>query len=363
MTKEVGEQYSTKYRPYDIEDVIGNETAKNKVMSQLERRTAHCILLSGPSGCGKSTLAKILANGFSKGVKTDVEEINGASEGTIDNIRSLVKRVEHLPRKGDRVVIIDEAHAITGASKSALLVPSETPPHAKLVWIFATDKPWLLDQQLLNRCIKIDVTKPSEEELVKLLRQVCKKEKAFTEFDKMEVKKICREVARAADFVPREALQIIQGAYEGKTTNFKDIIKSLRNNVTASLDNAALQILMSMYSSEKSLAFRRKFLATQFASQEAMSLLIRLTAISYNILLDLNGVDVKASYYYKKELEPRKAYPSSQQATVVSARLADLKLKLTQVNIDPAHLLLPELIMLQEVLDAKSHLMLNGEDE
>lgn len=342
-------QWAVKYRPITIDDVVGNDSAKQNVLSQIETNDAHCILFTGPSGCGKTTLAMILAKHLSKGVKADVEWINAASDGQIEKIRELVKRAEYFPRKGKRVIIVDEAHALTGASKSALLIPTETPPHDKLVWIFCTNKSHLLDGELLNRCLKIVVQKPSMEEIFPLLRSVVKEEKAFRKMEKDEVKKILKEVAKAADFVPREALQILQEAAKGGG-EVKQIVGRIRNGESASVDKAALQVIMALCSSGKSLEFRAKYLVQQAATQDAYVLLNRLTAVAYNMLLDINGVKVPAAFYYHKELDKMGGYPSDQQATVISCRLADLKLKLTQVNIDPAHLIIPELLHLQDTL-------------
>ena len=349
MSEKEGEQYSTKYRPVEMDDIVGNEAAKNIISKQMNRSTAHCILLTGPSGCGKSTLAFILAEALSKGVKADIKWLNAASEGSIDNIRDLVKSAAFLPRKGKRVIIVDEAHALTGASKSALLIPTETPPHKDLVWIFCTNKSHLLDGELLNRCLKVVVEKPSMEELVPMLRKVVKEEGIFRKFEKDEVKKVLKEVSKAADFVPREALQILQQAAEGGGS-VKAVVGRIRSGESASVDKAALQVIMALVSDKKPLDFRASYLVQQASAQDLYVLLNRLVLVSYNMLLDLNGVKVPAAFYYHKELDSMGGYPDKQQAIVISCRLADLKLKLTQVNLDPAHLILPELLHLQDTL-------------
>lgn len=346
------EQLSTKWRPKTVEEVVGNEAAKQQMEILLERRDAHCVLVTGPSGCGKTTLAKILANELAAGEEKDILTENVAANGGIDNIRAIVKQSEYMPRKATRVIMLEEAHALTGASKSALLIPTEFPKHKKLVWIFATNKPWMLDQELLNRCYKIKVDKPTEKELAQLLLRVCREEGMFRNFEKEERIRVCREIARASEFVPREALQILQSFASGKR-DFKDVIKSVRNSESASLDKAALQILMALYSDQKDLKFRREYLVAQATSQDALALLNRLTVVNYAILCDVNGAGPPAAFYYRKELSQMDAYPAPELATVVSCRLADLKERLTQINIDPAHMIIPELIHMQELITTK----------
>lgn len=349
-------QWSTKYRPKTIDDVIGNESAKKEVASVLRKRDAHCILFHGPSGCGKTTMAYIVANELVGKHKSDLVELNAGSEGGIDDIRGLVRNAKFLPRGDYKVILIEEAHKLTGGSKDALLRPIEQPPHDKLVWILATNEPWKLDKVLLDRCKAIEVGPPEEEELARYLLRVMKQEEEFNVIDnKKHRQRIAIEVARAARCTPRAAVQLLHSVssqLDAKDLDIKSlIVNSIRKSAEATLDKAALQMIMAIHSREKGSEFRCKYLMAQIGQHNVFALLNRMIYINHCLFMDAGGVRVPAAYYHKKELEPRKAVPSLTDAMKVAVVLSELRQSLEVINIDPTFLIIPkltELIMSQE---------------
>ncbi len=171
------EVLARKWRPQLLEEVIGQEhitqTLKNALLSD---RLAHAYLFSGARGVGKTSVARILAkaincgegqggnpcnkctscNEITNGSSVDVQEIDGASNRGIDEIRNLRENIRYLPSHGGyRIYIIDEVHMLTSPAFNALLKTLEEPPeHAK--FIFATTEPHKIPVTILSRCQRFE---------------------------------------------------------------------------------------------------------------------------------------------------------------------------------------------------------------
>ena len=171
------EVFARKWRPQLFEEVLGQEhitqTLQNAILSG---RLAHAYLFSGARGGGKTSVARIFAKALNceKGAggnpcnqcasckeitnssSVDVQEIDGASNRGIDEIRNLRENIRYLPSHGKyRIYIIDEVHMLTLPAFNALLKTLEEPPeHAKFV--FATTEPHKVPVTILSRCQRFD---------------------------------------------------------------------------------------------------------------------------------------------------------------------------------------------------------------
>ncbi|MDR2347358.1 MAG: DNA polymerase III subunit gamma and tau, partial [Bifidobacteriaceae bacterium] len=153
-----------RYRPDTFAEVIGQEHVTEPLAQALRSgRVSHAYLFSGPRGCGKTTCARILARclncakgptaepcgecpscrelGRGGGGSLDVEEIDAASHGGVDDTRDLREKAVYAPaRDRYKVFILDEAHMVSREGFNALLkIVEEPPPHVKFV--FATTEP------------------------------------------------------------------------------------------------------------------------------------------------------------------------------------------------------------------------------
>ncbi len=166
-----------RFRPGKFEEVIGQEhvtrTLKNALISG---RLAHAFLFAGTRGVGKTSVARILAKAINclapspeapcnqcpscleinDGVSVDVQEIDGASNRGIDEVRELRQNVRYLPAKAKiKVYIIDEVHMLTGPAFNALLKTLEEPPE-HVIFIFATTEVHKVPATILSRCQSYD---------------------------------------------------------------------------------------------------------------------------------------------------------------------------------------------------------------
>ncbi|RPI76757.1 MAG: DNA polymerase III subunit gamma/tau [Desulfobacteraceae bacterium] len=191
------EVLARKWRPQVFEDVIGQEHITQTLINAIKsERVAHAYLFSGARGVGKTSVARILAKALScqqgepgipcnqcsscleitRGASTDVQEIDGASNRGIDEIRNLRENIKYLPSGGRfRVYIIDEVHMLTLPAFNALLKTlEEPPPHVK--FIFATTEPHKVPITILSRCQRFDFKRIPMARMVDLLKKITTEE-------------------------------------------------------------------------------------------------------------------------------------------------------------------------------------------
>jgi len=229
-----------KWRPQTFADLVGQQhvtdTLKNAITNN---RVAHAYIFSGARGVGKTTAARILAkalncvNGptaepcgvcdscteIAAGTSLDVIEIDAASNRGIDQIRELREMVRYAPAASrSKVVILDEAHMLTGEASNALLKTLEEPPD-QVIFVMATTEPENLADTIRSRSQHFHFRALTFAEITGRLQEIAAKENLKIEAGALAV------LARMAEGSLRDALSLLEQAraYCGDTIADKDV--------------------------------------------------------------------------------------------------------------------------------------------
>jgi len=229
-----------KWRPQTFRDLVGQthvtETLANAIKNN---RVAHAYIFSGARGVGKTTAARILAKALNcvkgptaepcgecdsckeiaGGTSLDVIEIDAASNRGIDQIRELREMVRYAPAAArHKVVILDEAHMLTGEASNALLKTLEEPPD-RVIFVMATTQPEDLVDTIRSRSQHFHFRALTFAEIVGRLKEIAGKENLKIEEGALAV------MARMAEGSLRDALSLLEQAraYCGETISDKDV--------------------------------------------------------------------------------------------------------------------------------------------
>ena len=216
-----------KWRPQTFADLVGQghvtETLANAIKMN---RVAHAYIFSGARGVGKTTAARILAkalncvNGptpepcgecdsckeIAAGSSLDVIEIDAASNRGIDQIRELREMVRYAPAASrSKVVILDEAHMLTGEASNALLKTLEEPPE-RVIFVMATTQPEDLEDTIRSRAQHFHFRALTFNEITSRLQYIAEKEDLKIDDGALSV------MARMAEGSMRDALSLLEQA-------------------------------------------------------------------------------------------------------------------------------------------------------
>jgi DNA polymerase-3 subunit gamma/tau len=214
-----------KYRPATFDEVVGQTTVTRTLRNAIEQdRIGHAFLLSGARGVGKTTTARILAKALNcsrgdgatadpcgecdscreitEGKSLDVQEIDGASNNGVEQVRELRESARYNPaRDRFKVWIIDEVHMLSTGAFNALLKTLEEPP-PRVKFVFATTEYHKIPETILSRCQQYDFRMIPAKELQAHLRTIAGRE-GITIGDAG-----LAQIARAAEGSVRDALSL-----------------------------------------------------------------------------------------------------------------------------------------------------------
>lgn len=189
--------YYRKYRPQTISELDLDDVREKLASILSSKELPHAFLFTGSKGLGKTSAARILAKAINcmnrgksiepcnncdacisitNGSNIDVLEIDAASNGGVEEIRTLRERVK-FASSGllKKIYIIDEVHMLsTGAFNALLKTLEEPPPH--VVFVLATTELHKLPATVVSRAFQIQFEKPTVEQIVHSLKRVVKGE-------------------------------------------------------------------------------------------------------------------------------------------------------------------------------------------
>jgi DNA polymerase-3 subunit gamma/tau len=216
-----------KWRPQTFSDLVGQSHVTSTLANAIKNnRVAHAYIFSGARGVGKTTAARILAKAMNcakgptaepcgecdsckeiaAGTSLDVIEIDAASNRGIDQIRELREMVRYAPAASrSKVVILDEAHMLTGEASNALLKTLEEPPD-RVIFVMATTEPENLADTIRSRSQHFHFRALTFAEITGRLEEIAKKEDLKIEPGAVVV------IARMAEGSLRDALSLLEQA-------------------------------------------------------------------------------------------------------------------------------------------------------
>src|SRR5512140_1111599 len=196
------EALARKWRPKTFDEIVGQGHVTRALANAITSgKIHHAYLFSGTRGVGKTTFARILARALNcekgptptpcltcpscveVGAGTDVQEIDGASNTGIDDIRSLRENAAYAPsRLRYKVYIIDEVHMLSKQAFNGLLKTLEEPP-PRVVFILATTEPNRIPDTILSRVQRFDFRMLTDAEVRGRLSEMARAEGISAEED------------------------------------------------------------------------------------------------------------------------------------------------------------------------------------
>lgn len=235
--------FARKYRPQRFEEVVGQEHITRTLQNAITgKRLAQAYLFVGPRGVGKTSSARILAKALNcldnkgeptdnpcgvcdacveiaEGRSLDVIEIDGASNNSVESVRTLRENAAYAPARGPfKVYLIDEVHMLSTAAFNALLKTLEEPPeHVK--FLFATTEAQKVPATILSRCQRFDLRRLTPELIAGHLLHIAENEKIMLD------PAAAAAIARGADGAMRDAESMLDQvvAFCGNTITSADV--------------------------------------------------------------------------------------------------------------------------------------------
>ena len=234
-----------KYRPQTFDTVVGQKSITSTLKNAIKNNhLAQAFLFCGSRGVGKTTTARILAKtincfnksdateacdecesclSFNSGASLNVYELDGASNNSVDDIRSLIDQVRIAPQLGShKVYIIDEVHMLSTSAFNAFLKTLEEPPkHA--IFILATTEKHKIIPTILSRCQIFDFNRIKVADIADHLASIAIKEQITADAEALYL------IGQKADGALRDALSIFDQivTFAGNNLTYQNVIDNL----------------------------------------------------------------------------------------------------------------------------------------
>jgi DNA polymerase III subunit gamma/tau len=233
-----------KSRPQTFSEVVGQKPVVRTLQNALaQNRVPHALLFSGVRGTGKTTLARIMAKALNceqgpaaepcnacrscreitDGISLDLQEVDGASNRGIQEIRELKEKIRFMPTNSRfKIIIIDEVHMLTTEAFNALLKTLEEPP-SHVYFMFATTEIHKVPITILSRCQRYELKRLGHRELSEHFTRLAGLEQIRMEPEAVEM------IVREAGGSVRDGLSLLDQifSYCGQEVRAEDVIEVL----------------------------------------------------------------------------------------------------------------------------------------
>lgn len=259
--------WSRKYRPKDLEEYVGNDFLKNKLLGLISKdKLPQTLLFTGTQGTGKTTIARLLAksilcehsiNGkpcnecdkcttlneqfIGEGESprnVNVYEYNIGKANTVKDANDIIANMtRRISNNSIKVVILDEIQRATYEAQSSFLKVTEEPPENVYI-ILCTTNPEDLISPFKSRFNTLEVKKPTSRELVDRLEHICREENV--RFSRPALSLIADSCKR----IPRESIMRLELIASIGDVTLEAVEKEL-GVINTSLYNEYINILLN----------------------------------------------------------------------------------------------------------------------
>lgn len=250
-----------KSRPQVFAEVIGQTAIVRTLQNALTQgRVPHALIFSGVRGTGKTTLARIMAKALNceqgpaaepcntclscrqitDGASIDLQEVDGASNRGIQEIRELKEKIRFMPTSSRyKIIIIDEVHMLTTEAFNALLKTLEEPP-SHVHFMFATTELHKVPVTILSRCQRYELKRLNHHELAAHFKRLASDEGVQIESEALDM------IVREAGGSVRDGLSLLDqifsyGGQAIKTTDVVEVLGLVSHQLVADLGTALLR--------------------------------------------------------------------------------------------------------------------------
>jgi DNA polymerase-3 subunit gamma/tau len=212
---------ANKYRPSGFGEIVGQRSV-SLILRQMAIKESipAAMVFEGAAGLGKTSSARILGAALNcdmtpgpcgscvscvavlQGKSLDVLEIDGASNGLVDDIRALRETVRYTINGRKRVVILDECQSLRRDAFNVLLNMLEEPAPDN-VFVLLTTELRRIPDTVLSRCMTFNFRRLTVHDMTDRLAHICTQENLDAE------KPLLRLIAERADGGMRDAVMLL----------------------------------------------------------------------------------------------------------------------------------------------------------
>ena len=188
-------QWTEKYRPVNIKDIVGHEYTKKVITGILKRGDIPHFLFYGHSpGTGKTSMAYAVARAILGGdLNGNFSEMNASDDRSLTSIRThIIEAIKYMPLNGRvKIILLEEADGLNKEAQEALRHPLEK--SGKTLFIFTSNhvNGWI--KPLKSRLMDFEFEPLDFKDISARLEKIAKKERVADRVSLAQIINIAKE--------------------------------------------------------------------------------------------------------------------------------------------------------------------------